>query len=289
MAQQFQSESSRFDRNFEFIFGSGSSAFIVKPPFRIQFSGDKYGGSVDSQVPRGQNKIQIIIYGLGEETRNRLVKDSNESKYIPIELKIGYGNRLQRLYRGSVNRGIVDRRGNEIVSVIEGLDGGNDARNSYTSKTVKGKDEAITQILQDMPNTTRGKITQLDQLVRAKVLVGNSLKLLREIADGNEIFIDGEQLYILKQDEVISTFAPRVAADTGLISTPQRENSIVTFQSMINPELRVGGLAKLDSVTASYLNGIYKINSMSFVGDNYGDDWTQTCNAFLSDRFVAVS
>jgi len=99
-------QQSRFDRNFEFIFGRGDQAVIVRPPLRIQFSGQSFGGSVDaSGVPLGLNKIQIKIYNLTEANRNALVKDANEQRYIPIQLKVGYGNSLEPLFRGSVHRG----------------------------------------------------------------------------------------------------------------------------------------------------------------------------------------
>jgi hypothetical protein len=284
VAQQFRS-----DRNFEFVFGSGNSAVVVRPPFRIQFGGESFGGSSSSTVPRGLNKIQIVLYGLAEKTRNALVKDSNESKYIPIQLKVGYGQNLELLFKGSVFRGITERRGTEIVSTIEALDGGFDASTSFTSKTVKGKNEAIREILKDMPNTTEGKITAQEELIRPKVLVGNSMKLLREQTGDQEIYIDKEQLFIMKKDEVVSLFVPLVSARTGLISTPQRENTIVTFETMLNPELRIGGLCQLESSVNKYLNGIYKINSLSYTGDNYGNDWKQQVNAFLSDRFTQVS
>lgn len=278
----------RFDRNFEFVFGFGSDAIIIRPPFRIQFSGESFGGSSSSTVPRGLNKVQIILYGLAEKTRNALAKDANQGKYIPIQLKIGYGDKLELLFKGSIFRGINERRGSEIVSIIEALDGGFDASNSFTSKTVKGKDKAIAEILKDMPNTTVGKISTQTQLSRPKVLVGNSVDLLRELSDGQELFIDKEQLYILKQEEAVSLFVPLVSAETGLISTPQRENSILTFETMLNPALRIGGLCKVESSVNKYLNGVYKINSLSYIGDNYGNDWKQTVNGFISDKFRKV-
>ncbi len=286
---QYVVQQLRFDRNFEFIFASGSDAIIVRPPFRIQFGGESFGGSGGSAVPRGLNKIQVVLYGLAEKTRNALAKDANESKYIPVILKVGYGQSLEGLFKGSVHRGIVDRRGTEIVAVIECLDGGFDANESFTSRTVIGKTEAIRAILKDMPNTTEGKITTQEQLIRPKVLVGNSIKLLREQVGDQEIFIDKEQLFIIKSDEVVSLFVPLVSAETGLISTPQRENSIVTFETMMNAEIRIGGLVKLKSKTSKYLNGVYKVNSLSYTGDNYGNDWKQTVNGFLSDRFTQVN
>lgn len=284
MAQQF-----RFDRQFEFAFGSGNDAIIIKPPIRIQFGGEKFAGSIDGDTPRGLNKINISLHNLSEGTRQKLVKDSNESKYIPIQLLVGYGQDLKPMFKGSVHRGIVEKRGADIITTIEALDGGFDAFTGYTSQTVRGKREAITKILQDMPNTTEGKVTKQDEIIRPRVLVGNSLKLLKEqVADGQQIFIDNEQLFIIKEDEAVSLFVPLVSAETGLINTPQRENSLVTFESMINPELRIGGLCKLESVVNKHLNGIYKIYSLSYSGDNYGEDWKMTVNAFLSDRFVSV-
>lgn len=80
------------------------------------------------------------------------------------------------------------------------MDGLVDAQGSYTSQTVN-KGDAINVILKDMPNTTRAKISDRPVVTRAKVLVGNSLKLVENnLKDDETYFIDEGKLYIIKQN-----------------------------------------------------------------------------------------
>ena len=105
------------------------------------------------------------------------------------------------------------------------MDGGADALGSFTSKTVKGDNKNVIEtILVDMPNTQKGKITQGKSTIRPKVLVGNSADLIeRTLAPDEDFFIDNEQLYIIKKNEVVDEFIPVVNALSGLIDTPRNE------------------------------------------------------------------
>jgi hypothetical protein len=170
------------------------------------------------------------------------------------------------------------------VNTIECLEGGNDALNSFTSATVRGKDQAIRAALGDMPNTREGAITQHAQLVRPKVLVGNSARLITDMLDDDEtFFIDDEQLFVLRDNEVRSDVAPLVTARTGLLNTPQASKGEVTFQTIMNPTLKVAGLCKLESRTAPDLNGVYRIDQI-----NYSGDWTQTVTAKRAQNYKVV-
>lgn len=272
----------RFNRDYELVMRIGNQALIVKPPIRITFSCDK-------TISGTLNKSKLTIYNLKESTRLALVKDPEQVKKIAIGLSIGYENRLERLFSGDVYRGYNRRQGAEYITSLEIYDGGYDFFNSFTSKTVRTKEQAINSILEDMPNTNKGKFTEMSQMARPKVLVGNSYKLIDElIGDDENYYIDNGQLFITKNKEVTTSYIPLVTAKTGLLNTPQREQQKVTFETMMNPSLRIGNLCALQCVTAPHLNGNYKIESISYTGDTDGQDWRQTVTGYLASSYKVI-
>lgn len=274
---------SRFDRDYELtIQVEQRRAVVITPPMRIAFSADK-------SVSGGLNKITVKAYNLTEANRLAIQKDPEQQKRIPFSLRVGYSGSLGLIFKGTVFKASSRREGAEIVTEIEGLDGGFDFLNSYVNRTVKGKDSAISGILSDLPNTQRGKITGQSALIRPKVMVGSAMTVLDSLIDeGATWYVDDERLYVLKQDDVISSYIPLVSSDTGLVNTPDREQSRVTFETLMNPALKIGGLCQLESITAPQLNGVYRIDSMGYSGDNYGNDWKQSVTAILTNEYTVI-
>lgn len=274
---------SRFDRDFELtIQVEQRRAVVITPPMRIAFSADK-------SVSGGLNKITVKAYNLTEANRLAIQKDPEQQKRVPFSLRVGYSGSLELVFKGTVFKAKSRREGAEIVTEIEGLDGGFDFLNSYVNRTVRGKDAAVSGVLSDLPNTKIGKITSQSALIRPRVMVGSAMTVLDSLVDdGATWYVDDERLYILKKDDVISRFVPLVSADTGLLNTPEREQQRVSFTTMMNPALKIGGLCQIESVTAPHVNGVYKIDSMGYSGDNYGNDWNQTVTAILAPRYKVI-
>lgn len=272
----------RFNRDYELAIGIGSQAVFVKPPIRVVFGVMK---SSDSKL----NKMTVKIYNLKPSNRVALMKDEDDKKYIPLSIKVGYEGKMELIFKGSVQVGESLREGAEAVSYLECLDGGNDFLYSFTSATVRSKAEAINTVLGNMPNTARGSITNQTQLIRPKVLVGNSMRIVQDMLEPDEnFFIDDEQLFILRDNEVRSGFVPLVSAKSGLMDTPSSSKGDTQFHTMMNPSLRVGGLCLLESVSAPDLNGVYKITSIAYAGDTHGNEWQQVVTGKLSPDYKVV-
>ena len=272
----------RFNRTYTLEVDIGTRTEIIKPPMRISFE-------VDKSTMGGLNKARIQLYNIEERKRLALAKDAEQQKMIPIRLSCGYQDRQELIFKGTIFTGGTERQGPDLVTTIESQDGGFDFSNSFTSRTVEGGRRAVDSALQDMPNTGAGKITERPVLTRPKVLVGNSVQLINEMVGPDETwYIENEQLYIIKDNEVTSRFIPVVSAATGLISTPTRESKLVTFQTLINPTVKIGVRVQLESTTAPFMNGIYKIETITYSGDNYGDAWSQTCTGRLGAGTVVL-
>jgi len=259
----------RFMRDYELIIKTNTGeAIIVRPPIRIQFDSVK---SVDA----GLNSCRVRIYNLSKDKRKKLIKeDTDATTKMPFLLKAGY-NKIETLFKGFILESFSEKSGADIVTTIVAMDGLVDAQGSYTSTTVK-KGDAINVILKDMPNTTRARISDRPVVNRAKVLVGNSLKLIENnLKDDETYYIDEGKLYIIKQNEVVSDIIPLVNASTGLLNTPIKKKYEVTFNTLLNPTIRIGCQVKLESIYAENLNGTYKVLTITYRGDSGGTDWSQ--------------
>ena len=273
----------RFNRDYELVVGEGTQAVIIKPPLNIVFD-------VYKSVAGGLNKANITISNLKESNRLRIVKDTEEQKRIIVILKVGYQDSLQTIFQGTVETGKNRREGVNFLSELECLDGGFDFKYSFTSKTVKGKDLAVNELLKDLPNTQKGKVTDLEILAHPKVLLGNTYKILEDMIQGEteDLYIDNEQINIIKKDEVTSGNTPLVSATSGLINTPTRENKEVTFDTMMNPTIKIGQRVALESITAPHLNGVYKVDTINYKGEFDGGSWTQTVTGRALSNFKVV-
>jgi hypothetical protein len=215
------------------------------------------------------------------------VRDEDGADYFPLELKVGYQGKLETIFRGSINTAGSTREGAEFITSIECLDGGNDFLRGFVSTTVTTKAAAFDAILQTMPNTARGKIGTATEIIRPKVLVGNSIAVTQEMLDPDQKwFIDDERLNILKPNEIVSSFAPVISAETGLLNTPEADKTVVTLNTMMNPAVKVGGLFRLISVTAPHLDGIYKASTITYSGDTDGNDWLQQVTGTIAENYT---
>ncbi|MDW2644558.1 hypothetical protein RYZ59_13350 [Citrobacter sp. HN-141] len=297
-----------FYRDYRLTVGIGNQAVIIEPPITMSFK------ALETVDKKSLGKLSVSLNGLKPSTRLQLLKSEDEEKYIPVRLEVGYDGKLRQVFQGSVKSGAVKREGAIHIVSLECEDGGHDYINSFTSRTVRGKDQVVDSVLQDMPNTKKGSVTKQQALIRPKVLVGSSSKILTDtLAPDESFFIKDERVHILKENEVTSGNIPVVNARSGLLNTPQAtkisaqddggkkaktptnepdtdpagkkdtdsstlaksSKGQIVFDTKLNPMLVIGGLCAVESVTNPALNGVYKIYQIETSGQNNGAAWYQ--------------
>ena len=265
----------RFNRVYTFRALADNRELEVTEPFRIQFD------ALKSVTGFGLNKLRAKLYGLGESARSIFIKTPEQQRIVRVELLVGYAGQRSRIFSGNLHRGDVQLTADGYVVTIECYDGGLDYFNAYTSRTIRGKDNAIDAIISDMPNTVRGKVRQPETLTRPKVLVGRSYELLEDLtAPQDRMYVDDGKVFIIGPDDVTSEYIPVVSPETGLMNTPEKEFSRVTFDSVLNPYVRIGSRVELISVVTPQYNGTYKVDTIAYKGDLEGEDWRQTITGF---------
>lgn len=311
-----------FYRDYRLTVGIGNQAVIIEPPITVSFK------ALETVDKKSLGKLSVSINGLKPSTRLQLLKSEDEDKYIPVRLEVGYDGKLRQVFQGSVKSGAVKREGAIHIVSLECEDGGHDYINSFTSRTVRGKDQVVDSVLQDMPNTKKGSVTKQQALIRPKVLVGSSSKILTDtLAPDESFFIKDERVHILKANEVTSGNIPVVNARSGLLNTPQStkisaqddggkkakmptnepdtdpagkkdtdsstlaksSKGQIVFDTKLNPMLVIGGLCAVESVTNPALNGVYKIYQIETSGQNNGSAWYQKVVCQPAGSYKVVS
>ncbi|MDR0453478.1 MAG: hypothetical protein LBH05_01550 [Deferribacteraceae bacterium] len=270
----------RFKRDYELKIHLETQLHTIKPDpktgdgLRITFDGAK-------KISGDPNACNIEIYNLNPDKRKAVIKDKEDRKtLIPIELSVGYQGSLLLLFKGNAESAGTRRSGTDYITKIECLDGGHAYRNSHTSITVTKRKDAIKKLIDDMNrngNITYGYVPELEEFQRPVVMSGDTFRVIEQLLNkGDSYFIDNEQFYIIRDGETLEMTVPIISAETGLIDTPEKKEKSVTFKTVINPEIKLGGCVSLKSATAEHLNGTYKVLSMNFKGDYMGADWTQS-------------
>lgn len=311
-----------FYRDYRLTVGICNQAVVIEPPITVSFK------ALETVDKKSLGKLSVSINGLKPSTRLQLLKSEDEEKYIPVRLEVGYDGKLRQVFQGSVKSGAVKREGATHIVSLECEDGGHDYINAFTSRTVRGKDQVVDSVLQDMPNTKKGSVTKQQALIRPKVLVGSSSKILTDtLAPDESFFIKDERVHILKANEVTSGNIPVVNARSGLLNTPQStkisaqddggkkgetptnepdtdpagkkdtdsstlpksSKGQIVFDTKLNPTLVIGGLCAVESVTNPALNGVYKIYQIETSGQNNGAAWYQKVVCQPAGSYKVVS
>lgn len=271
----------KFQRNF--ILTASSDQFIgqlqIGYPFTLEFDikRDNYSAS---------NYAQIRLYNLSEYHRNLLLKDQNTqgaqfTGVLNVTLNAGYGPGpyWPVIFKGNVTRGYSVREGVNWITNLECFDGGL----AFANATIHGANgqfpsgTSYKQIFEQFVNqslvpygVSLGAISDyFAQKVTSKgqSFSGNTVELLDELSNHN-FFIDNLNANIFLSSEALSQQNPVVLnAQSGLLETPVREQSILLVKMLFEPRLVIGSVIKLDSITAvNVYNGNYKVISVHHRG-----------------------
>ena len=271
-----------FGRYYEVEIEVDGQVIKILPPLNISFA-------LDKSTAGGLNRLTLDIYNLNDDHRLSIVKDPEQIKPMPIKFKLGYEDDYGTQFVGSVFRAYATRRGPNLVTRIESLDGWDDLQSTDISATVDGSEQAINTVIGSLQSITKGKVTVNRKLSSPKVMVGNALKLLRDtIGPDDRIFIDNGQLYVMNKNEVLSSFIPLVSAGTGLLNSPTRQQKKISFETMINPALRMQCMFKLESTVQPHLNGQYLNIQMHYTGEYMGQDWKQSVVSLANPEYTVI-
>lgn len=249
--------------------GDHNNYITVEPPFTMEFD-------VSRKTLSGVNTANIRIYGLSPTTRAAIAWNMYDTgRYRRVILEAGYENNIATIFRGNIHKCESVRQGSTFLTTIDGDSGGfANVNATFNLSFVKGqnRNEILNAMLRSTKEVhlTQGTVSA-DPSLEAALPRGNSysgptIALIAELLGGG-VFIDNEVINCLQDDQYIySTNVPIVTAETGLLGTPVRQQSFLTFEVMFEPSIRPGFLVKLQSQTGLNYDGTYKVTGLQHKG-----------------------
>lgn len=230
------------------------------------------------------NICTITIYNLKEITRQFLKKTKLQTDIRYLNFSIGYESELVSIFSGTVKECSSERNGNNIITTIQGWDGGEAMVRCESNITIDNTTDIYGTLLNDLKayNIKEGYISPKAQYkvagTRGIVLNGKTWGLVKKYQADLDIFIDNQKLYIYAKDE-FKKLSFIINADTGLLNTPKDYgNGYIEVETIAEPTIELMSIVDLDSETDPSYNGTYKVISIEQtgtickIGDN--QNWT---------------
>lgn len=257
----------------------------IKSPLTLNFN-------IKRSCNASANKASFTILNLAEETRRKVFMDRYQTLYYKgVELRAGYGDDKEEwplIFKGNIEQAFSKRSGVNYETTIDAFDGGFAYRNGATERTF-AKDttdkQIINTLLEDLPHIKKGAIGNFDaKLPKGNAYSGNTMKILNDVTEGH-LFIDLEKLNCLRRYEGIAGNMAIINSDAGLLGSPLREESFLTFEMIFEPRIQIGQFVQLDSQTESAFNGTYKVIGLEHSGTISGAQ-SGTCKTKVSLNYI---
>lgn len=219
------------------------------------------------------NTAKITILNLAEDTRRQIYKDRYRFDiYKGIELRAGYGERKETLpliFKGNIKQAYSQKDKVDYVTEIECYDGGFAFQNGRTIRSFAAgtsDTQILKSLVEDLPAVNVGKIgTFTGSLPRGNAMQGVTTDLIKNVSGGN-FFIDNEKAYCMQEEECFRGNVSEINSASGLLGSPQREETLLTFKMLFEPRLQVGQYVHLTSQTEKLFNGSYKVIGIEHSG-----------------------
>lgn len=238
------------------------------------------------------NSSKVVLYNLSPEDENKIIKQGQR-----IVIEAGYnGNYYGKIFDGQIIQPVRSREGGtDYKLTLVAMDSDRFTSFGLISQSIVAQQssrEVINSCINNSANPVEpGTITEdVINYPRGKVLFGKASNYLAQIArslNGTYYSEDGKvniiQPQTLPTDEIFD-----LSPENGLLSSPSQTEYGVSFECLLNPSIHIGSLVRIDNkviegkeLDVTSMNiiraldsvGIYRVISISYIGDTRGNDW----------------
>lgn len=251
---------------------------------------------IQKTIMQQPNFSEIVIYNLAPDTENAIIQEGNR-----IVLEAGYeGEQYGLIFDGDIIQPIRDKEDgvNYRLSLFS-LDGDRFLNTGMVGFSMVKGQSARSQIVN---LASKAKIpSQLgsisagltkSELSRGKVVFGLAKDYLRQIAQTQSatFYVEDGKINIVRADDLPEGEIFDLSPESGLIGVPAQSEYGVSFKCYLNPRVKINSLIHIDNsliraqafqqgqpIRALDNDGVYRIVSVTYVGDTRGDEWECEC------------
>ncbi len=256
----------KFGRNFTMTVNGQSQQWVVDYPLTVRFD-------IERHMFASINNAKFSIYNLNAAARKDIYFDRTlHTIYKSLSFNAGYGYilpsaSLPLAFKGNITKARTRREGVDLITDVECFDGGYAIANGLVAISQpagwKFKD-VFNRCAATLPMCAVGSVADLSAPnSRGITLNGNTWQEMQNklTPPGCQLFIDNETVNIVGDNDVVSQSGglSEISSDTGLVSIPVKEDSVINCTMLFAPELVVGQQIQLLSTLNPWVNGFYKI------------------------------
>ncbi len=245
--------------------------------------------NVEKTLKPDPNQCTLRVWNLSADQRaqiEELKPKTGDTRGIPVIIEAGYEETgAGQIFLGDLRTVSSVREGPDWVTTLESGDGEQATQNSRINVTLGPQtrpDVALRAIIAKLGIDQGNAPIALAKLLatgattinpKRMVLSGSAADHMTNFcrSAGLEWSIQDGAIQILDLNRTLTTFAPLLKSDSGLIDSPSVDpKGLLTCTMLIQPNVRPGGLLVLDSRTA---RGTYRIERAKWDGDTHDTPW----------------
>jgi len=234
---------------------------------------------------------KIEIYNLNRDNQNRI-----KNVFDRVVVNAGYEDNIGQVFLGDIRNVEKVRMGPDMITRIWAGSGDRSYKEgilNYTAGLNTDVRSIIDEAVKSFGDVVVGRI---DELVGNKKIAGASYSgSTRQILDqlskdyGFNWFIDDGKISVLKPETTLNTenTAVLISSTTGMIGVPSVTERGVMATSLMNHNIKIGKLIKIESQTETVQlgnlffrdinktigEGAYKAIKIIHIGDTHGNQW----------------
>lgn len=255
----------------------------------IDITGLKTVFSIEKSMSAEPNKSNIQIYNLAPATQNFILSDAKR-----IIIEAGYENSSQYglIFDGDIVKAV--RRGAQSIDKVTEViaqDGDLFLNSGFVSVSYSAgqtTESVLTQMQgigdEDMTLGSVSSDLKGTQLARGKAMFGQPKDYAAMLAksEGALFYINDRKLNLVKPGDLPEGEIVDLSPSSGLIGTPEQQDTSVKAKCLLNPLLNINKLVHISNEyvqetneigKASLTSGVYKIISLKHTGDTHGNNW----------------
>lgn len=248
------------------------------------------------------NLGNIKIYNLSENSRNKI-----EEKGLQVQLFAGHiDTGAPLLFSGDIINVVHLKNGPDWISEIFAADGINILSTSTINKTLPAganTEQIYNELISQMEGISKGVTEGLKNCLSGKKSLLRELQLSGNVKDwldkiskdcGFDYSVNEGIIETAPTDLPLSDVPPVIINQaSGMIGSPERTEIGINVKNILLPTLKLGRTIKVESISTKINignlffrkippiknEGIYRIDKLTHIGDNYDNLWETTVQA----------
>lgn len=285
-----------FRRRYELSVARPDSAYPTNLPFEMFKDKFVYTDlhitfSIEKTCEGFANRARIDVYNMD------ITQHFQTWKGMEVELKVGYGDELKRLFWGNVSYVRQERHGPDIVTTFEM---GDSQRAIYSSYLVRSYPAMtpVVKVFNDLFEAMGVQVNYAPNAVVDKVfntgftVSGSCRTSLDQLCQsmGLQWSMQYNEAYVTAVGKPFGTkTVAKIAQNTGMIGSPIQGASgtqLVTVTSLLDPKIQPLELIDIESRSVS---GIFMVRRAIYTGDTHGSRWQVECECLREKTFSAMA